>query len=60
MTARLFWILGAGLSMLALWLWVTGGAESGGVIDYRPWLMIALGMLSLVIGNFSRSSGHDS
>jgi hypothetical protein len=60
MTARFFWTLGVGLALLALWLLVAGAVKAGGVIDYRPGLLMAFGVLSLAIGNFSRPSGHDS
>lgn len=58
--ARIFWILGAGLSVLAIMLMAFGGPEMTGIIDYRAWLLLAFGILSVVIGNFSRTSGHGS
>ena len=58
MTARIFWILGAGLSVFALLLMASGGPETGGIIDYRAWLLLAFGILAVAIGNFSRISGH--
>ena len=58
MMARLFWILGAGLSVLALLLMTTGGHGMGGIIDYRAWLLLAVGFLAVAIGNFSRTSGR--
>ena len=59
MTALIFWISGAGLSVLAMLLMASGGPETGGIIDYRAWLLLAFGILALAIGNFSRTSGHD-
>ena len=56
--ARFFWTLGAALSGFALLLAVFGGAEVDGVIDYRAWLLLALGILAVVIGNFSQPAGH--
>ena len=56
MTARIFWILGVGLFGLALSLMAFGAPESGGIIDYRAWLLLAFGILSLAIGNFSCAS----
>ena len=59
MMARIFWILGAGLSVLAVLLMVNGGPEAGGIVDYRAWLLLAFGILAMAIGNFSWSSGRD-
>ncbi len=58
MMAWLFWIFGAGLSVLAMLLMVSGTTETGGIIDYRAWLLLAFGILALAIGNFSRISGR--
>ena len=58
MMAQIFWIFGARLFVLAIRLMATGGPEAGGIIDYRAWLLLALGILALVIGNFSRTSGR--
>ena len=55
MTARIFWILGAGLSFVAMLLMASGGLEAGGVIDYRAWLLLAFGILAAAIGNVSRA-----
>ena len=55
MMARIFWIFGVGLSVLAMLLMASGGPETGGIIDYRAWLLLAFGILALAIGNFSRS-----
>lgn len=52
MAARIFWICGAGLSLLALLLMAGGGPQMGGIIDYRAWLLLALGILAVTIGNF--------
>jgi hypothetical protein len=60
MMAQIFWIFGAGLFVLAILLMATGGPDAGGIIDYRAWLLLALGILALVIGNFSRTSGRGS
>jgi hypothetical protein len=60
MMAQIFWIFGAGLFVLAILLMAIGGPEAGGIIDYRAWLLLALGILALVIGNFSRTSGRGS
>jgi hypothetical protein len=60
MTARIFWILGAGLSVLAMLLMAYGGPEAGAIIDYRAWLLLAFGILVMAIGNFSRTSERDS
>ena len=46
--------------VLAMLLMATGGPDAGGIIDYRAWLLLALGILALVIGNFSRTSGRGS
>ena len=59
MMARIFWIFGAGLFGLAMVLMVSGGPETGGIIDYRAWLLLAFAILVLAIGNFSRTSGRD-
>ena len=56
--AQIFWIFGAGLFVFAILFMATGGPEAGGIIDYRAWLLLALGILALVIGNFSRTSGR--
>ena len=53
--ARLFWIFGAGLSVLAMLLMASGGPGSEGIIDYRAWLLLALAILVLGIGNVSRT-----
>jgi hypothetical protein len=58
MTARIFWILAAGLSLLAMAIMLAGGPESGGIVDYRAWLLLAVGLLAAAIGNFSRTSHH--
>jgi hypothetical protein len=58
MMAQVFWILGAGLSVLAMLLMASGGPETGGLIDYRAWLLLAFGILAVAIGNFSRTSGR--
>ena len=55
MMARLFWISGVVLFVLAMLLMAFGGPEAGGIIDYRAWLLVALGMLAVTIGNFSRT-----
>lgn len=60
MTARIFWILGAGLSVLAMLLMMSGGQEAGGILDYRAWLLLCHGILAMAIGNFSRSARPDS
>ena len=60
MMARIFWIFGVGLCVLAVLVMVSGGLEKGGIIDYRAWLLIAFGILAVAIGNFSRTSGRDS
>ena len=52
MAARIFWIGGAGLSLIALLLMAGGGPQMGGIIDYRAWLLLALGILAVTIGNF--------
>ena len=59
MMARIFWILGGGVSLLAMLLMASGGQEMGGIIDYRAWLLLAFGILAVAIGNFSRTSGRD-
>ena len=56
--ARIFWIFGTGLSVVALLLMASGGPEMGGIIDYRAWLLLAFGILAVAIGNFSRTSGR--
>ena len=56
--ARIFWIFGTGLSVVALLLMASGGPETGGIIDYRAWLLLAFGILAVAIGNFSRTSGR--
>jgi hypothetical protein len=56
--ARIFWILGAGLFALAMLLMTSGLPETSGIVDYRAWLLLALGILALAIGNFSRTSGR--
>jgi hypothetical protein len=56
--ARIFWILGAGLFALAMLLMTSGVPETSGIVDYRAWLLLALGILALAIGNFSRTSGR--
>jgi hypothetical protein len=56
--ARIFWIFGAGLFVLAMALMASGGPETGGLIDYRAWLLLVFGILALAIGNFSRTSGR--
>ena len=58
--ARIFWIFGTGLSVLAMLLMASGGPERGGIIDYRAWLLLAFGILAVAIGNFSQTSGRDS
>ncbi len=58
--ARIFWILGTGLSVVALLLMASGGPAMGGIIDYRAWLLLAFGILAVAIGNFSRNSGPGS
>ena len=58
MTARIFWILGASLSLLAVALMFAGGPESGGIVDYRAWLLLAIGLLATAVGNFARTP-HD-
>ena len=58
MKARIFWIFGALLFVLAMLLMASGGPETGGFIDYRAWLLLAFGVLAVTIGNFSRSSGR--
>ena len=58
--ARVFWIFGAGLFVLAMLLMGSGGPEAGGIIDYRAWLLLAFGILAVAIGNFSRTSGRGS
>jgi hypothetical protein len=58
--ARVFWIFGAGLFVLAMLLMASGGPEAGGIIDYRAWLLLAFGILAVVIGNFSRTAGRGS
>ena len=55
--ARLFWILGTGLTVLAMLLMTSGGPGSEGIIDYRAWLLLAVAILVLGIGNVSRTSG---
>ena len=59
MAARIFWICGAGLLLIALMVMVAGGPQTGGITDYRAWLLLAFGILALAIGNFSDASGHD-
>jgi hypothetical protein len=56
--AMLFWAIGAGLFAVAVVLVALGGTETGGIIDYRAWILFALGMLALVIGNSRWGSGH--
>ena len=56
--ARIFWIIGTGFALLALLLMANGGPEMGGIIDYRAWLLLVVGILAVVIGNFSQTSGH--
>jgi hypothetical protein len=56
--AMLFWVIGAGLFAVEVVLVALGGTEAGGIIDYRAWILFALGMLALVIGNSSWNSGH--
>ena len=60
MTARIFWVFGAGLSVLAMLLMAAGGPEAEGIIDYRAWLLLAFGILAVAIGNVSRTSGRGS
>jgi hypothetical protein len=60
MMARIFWIFGAGLFVLAVVLMASGGPEPAGIIDYRAWLLVAFGILAVAIGNFSRGSGTGS
>ena len=60
MMAKIFWIFGAGLAALALLLMGYGGPETGGIIDYRAWLLLAFGILAAAIGNFSQTSGRDN
>lgn len=55
MKARIFWIFGAGLCVLAMLLMASGEPEMGGIIDYRAWLLLAFGILAVAIGNFSRT-----
>jgi hypothetical protein len=54
MMARVFWILGAGLSLFAMAVMLAGGPEAGGIVDYRAWLLLAFGLLAVVVGNVSR------
>ena len=55
MAAQVFWIFGAMLSVLAILLMASGGLEIGGILDYKVWLLLALGILAVVIGNFTRT-----
>jgi hypothetical protein len=57
MAARIFWIFGGGLTLLAFMLMVAGGSQIDGIIDYRAWLLLAFGILAMAIGNFSHTSG---
>lgn len=56
--ATLFWLIGTSLFAVAIGLVAWGGLETGGIIDYRAWILFALGLLALVIGNASWTSGH--
>jgi hypothetical protein len=56
--AVLFWTIGTGLFAVAIALVALGGIETGGIIDYRAWILFALGLLALVIGNSRWDSGH--
>ena len=55
MMARIFWVFGAALTGLAVLLMTSGGPETGGIIDYRAWLLLAFGILAVAIGNVSRA-----
>jgi hypothetical protein len=55
MMARVFWILGAFLSLSAMLVMLAGGTEAGGIVDYRAWLLLAFGLLAVVVGNVSRT-----
>lgn len=57
--ARIFWVLGVALSVMAMLLMLSGGPEVGGIIDYRAWLLLAFGILAAAIGNLCRTSGHE-
>ncbi len=57
--ARRFWVIGAALSVLGLLVMMSGGQETGGILDYRAWLLIAFGLLALVIGNFDETANRD-
>ena len=50
--ARIFWILGAGLFALAMPLMASGIPETSGIVDYRAWLLLALGILALTLPTF--------
>ena len=59
MKAQIFWFLGAGLFVLAMLLMAFGGPEMSGILDYRAWIILALGILAITIGNFSRTFGRN-
>ena len=55
--ARIFWMFGAGLSVLAILHVAVAEPEVNALIDYRTWLLLAFAILAMAIGNFSRISG---
>jgi len=58
MAARIFWIFGGGSSLLALWLMAANGPQAGGITDYRAWLLLAVGIFAVTLGNFSRTTNR--
>jgi hypothetical protein len=50
--ARRYWFGGAALFLLGMLFMASGGQETSGLLDYRAWLLTALGVLAVVIGNF--------
>ena len=50
--ARKFWITGGVLVLLGLLVMAFGSQASGGLLDYRGWLLTVLGLLAVVVGNF--------
>ncbi len=55
-----FWMAGGTLVVLGLLLMAFGGHESGGLLDYRGWLLTILGVLAVVIGNFHATTKRES
>jgi hypothetical protein len=55
-----FWMAGGALVLLGLLMMAFGGQETGGLLDYRAWLLTILGVLAVVIGNFHAMTRRES